>query len=211
MGQDDQWAAARRIEGWAGEVRVNLVRLAALIVLYGQHVVNVLLIRDDPTLAGSYNTAVTALAAAWSVSVVLLYFFLARRWVPPALKYVVTLWDVILISVLVALSDVSRTPLLVLYFLVIIAAPLRLSLPLVYVTTLSSIAAYLGLVGAYAYYVVGYERYYTEPGLRIPRTHEVIFVLALGAAGILAGQVVRQARRLAQGYPVVVEHPRDQP
>ena len=33
----------------------------------------------------------------------------------------------------------------------------------------------------------------------------------LSAAGILAGQTVRQARRLAQGYPVVAEPPREQP
>jgi hypothetical protein len=29
--------------------------------------------------------------------------------------------------------------------------------------------------------------------------------LATGAAGLLAGQVVRQAKRLVQGYPVTVE------
>jgi hypothetical protein len=32
----------------------------------------------------------------------------------------------------------------------------------------------------------------------------VIFLLGLAVAGLLAGQVVRQARRLVRGYPIVV-------
>jgi hypothetical protein len=93
----------------------------------------------------------------------------------------------------------------VLYFLVIAAAPLRLSMGLVYMAALGAIVGYLFLLGHYAYWVVGYERYYAEPALRIPRTHQVIMVLALGAAGIVAGQVVRQMRRVAEGYPVKVK------
>ena len=35
---DERWADARRLESWAGEARVNLIRAAALLVFYG-HVV----------------------------------------------------------------------------------------------------------------------------------------------------------------------------
>ena len=85
------------------------------------------------------------------------------------------------------------------YFLVIAAAPLRLSLPLVVVATAGSIAAYA--------FFLGYVRFWLEipKEQRLPRANQFIFVVALGAAGLLAGQVVRQARRLAGGYPVVVE------
>jgi hypothetical protein len=38
---DGPWADARRVEAWAGEVRVNLIRLVAVGVFYGQHLVNV--------------------------------------------------------------------------------------------------------------------------------------------------------------------------
>jgi hypothetical protein len=34
-------------------------------------------------------------------------------------------------------------------------------------------------------------------------------LLALGAAGVLAGQVIRQARRMVAGYPVEVSPPRE--
>jgi hypothetical protein len=40
--------------------------------------------------------------------------------------------------------------------------------------------------------------------LRIPRSHEAIWILSLGVAGLLAGQVVRQMRRVCIGYPVAM-------
>jgi hypothetical protein len=204
---DGPLAGTRRIERWAGEVRVNLIRLAALITFYGYHLLNVFQNRRDPDLAGPFHLSVTALVMVWSTGVMVLYLALSRRWAPPALKYVVTAWDTVLLTSLLMLAGGPQSPLVILYFLIIAAAPLRLSVRLVYVSTVGAIAAYLFLVGHYAYYVIGVDRYYASPELRIPRTQQVIFVLGLGAAGILAGQVVRQANRLVQGYPVAVETP----
>jgi hypothetical protein len=199
MANQDPWADARRIEAWAGEVRVNVIRLAALLAFYGHHLLNVYAFRDDPSLAGTYNEIVTALVVAWAAAVVVLHICLSRRWVPPALKYVSTGWDLMLVTVLLMVTKDPRTWLAILYFLVIATAPLRLSLPLIYFTTLGSIVGY------------GFFLWYVKYGLelpadqRLPRVAQVIVVLALGTAGILAGQSVRQARRLAVGYPVTVE------
>jgi hypothetical protein len=204
---DLRWDDVRRVEAWAGETRVNLIRLTALVVFYANHLVNYYLLREDPTLTPAFHNAVTAIVLAWSASAVLLYVSLARRWVPPALKYFATLWDTFLITALVALSGDPRSPLSVLYFLVIAAAPLRLSLALAYVATLAAIAGYLFLLGYYAFYLVGAQRYYADASVRIPRVTEAIWVLALGAAGLLAGQVVRQARRVAHGGAITVEPP----
>ena len=200
---EDRWADARRIESWAGEVRVNLVRLAALIAFYGQHLVNVYLSPNDPSLTGAYHLAVTSLCMAWSIVALMLYVCLSRRWLPPGLGYAATAADLVLITALLALGGDPRSPLLVLYFLVIAAAPLRLSLGLVNAAAIGSVLGYLFLLGHHIVRV-GYERYYSNPELRIPRTHEAIVVLGLATAGVLAGQVVRQARRLALGYPVAV-------
>jgi len=194
-----------RIEVWAGEVRVNLIRLAAILVFYGYHLVNVCLLSDDPTVAGQFHVAVSALVLAWSIAVVLLYFCLSRRWMPWQLKYIATGWDILLVTALLAVSATPTSPLVVLYFLIIGAAPLRLSLGLVYAATLGSMGAYIVFVGYYAFFLIGAERYYNDAALRIPRTHEVILVLALGAAGIIAGQIVRQSRRLIAGYPVTLD------
>jgi hypothetical protein len=199
-GGSGRWADAQRLEGWAGEVRVNLVRLAAVLIFYGHHLVNVYLFRDQPGQS-AYHAAVTALVLAWGALVLLVYFCLVRRWVPPALKYVVTAVDVVLITALLTLTRDPKTTLAVLYFLVIAAAALRWSLPLVYFATLGSIAGYL--------FFLGHVKFWLQlpDDQRLSRPNQVIFVLALGAAGILAGQVVRQVRRLAHGPAVVVHEP----
>jgi hypothetical protein len=194
---------ARRIEAWAGETRVNLIRLAAIVAFYGHHLVNVYILRDDPTVAGSYHLAVTALTLAWASAVVVIHFCLARRWLPPALPYAVTAWDIVLVTALLVLTRDPFTALAALYFLVIAAAPLRLSLGVVYAATLGSMAAYA--------FFLGYVKYGLEvpDGRRLSRPNQIIFLLALGGAGLLAGQMVRQAARLARGYPVVIDEARD--
>jgi len=206
MDNEEHWADARRIEAWAGEVRVNLIRLAAIVVFYGYHLINIFLVPGNESLRGAYHATVTTLVMAWAAAVMLLHFCLSRRYVPPGLKYASTVWDIFLVTGLIAFTqDKPTSPLLTLYFVVIASSALRLSLRLVYVATLGAIASYLFLLGFYAFWVVGAEAYYGNESLRIPRSHEVIFVLALGAAGICAGQAVRQARRLVEGYPVTVE------
>lgn len=205
---DERWADARRLEAWAGEVRVNLVRAAALIVFYGNHLLDVYVYgRDRSAAAMAYHAEVTAIVLAWTAAIFLLYGCLRRRWVPPGLKYVATFWDITLISALVAASpDGPRSPLVFLYFVVVAAAALRLSLRLVYATTLGVMLAALLVMGYYVYYKIGREAYYADDSpYRVARSSEIIFLLAVGTAGLFAGQVVRQARRLVAGYPVRVE------
>jgi hypothetical protein len=213
MNNADRWQDARRVEGWAGEARVNLIRVAAILAFYGHHLANVYVFEDEPAVQGAYHAVVTMLVIAWTAAAAVLQLCLTRRWVPPSLKYVSTLLDVVLTTVLVAVSpDGPRSALTVLYFLIIASAALRLSLPLVYVAALAAMGAYVLLLGHYTYFVIGAERYYERRDLRVPRSQEIILLLALGAAGILAGQTVRQARRLVRGYDVIVaEGPEGQP
>jgi hypothetical protein len=208
---DLRWADARRLEAWAGEARVNLIRALALVVFYGQHLLNVYAFRDDPTIRGVFHAEVTCIVVAWAAAVFVLYLCLSRRWVPPALKFVASFWDLLMVTALVMVSpDGPRSPLVLLYFVVVAAAPLRLSLPLVSATTLGAIAAAVLALGQYVLLRVGWDRYYAaESTFRISRTAEIIFLLTLGTAGVLGGQMVRQARRLVEGYPVTVEDPRE--
>jgi hypothetical protein len=191
----DRWADARRLEGWAGEVRVNLIRAVALVAFYGHHLLNVYVFGNDPTLRGDYNAAVSAVVLGWAAAVFALYYCLSRRWVPPALKYVATAWDLTLITaLLIASPDGPRSPLILLYFVVVAAAPLRLSLRLVQLATFGAMFAALVQLGHYVFVRVGRDAYYAdraENTVRIARSSEVVFFFALGACGLLAGQVVR--------------------
>lgn len=201
--ESDRWADARRLEAWAGEVRVNLIRLAAIIAFYGHHLLNVYgLHRDDASIQGTFHTAVTALIVAWTGSVLALHYCLARRWVPPALKFIAVSWDILLITALLILlashAGEPKSWLAVLYLLVIATAPLRLSLPLVWLATLGSMTAYLLYLGYLKYWLA------LPDEARLSRPNQIVFELALGAAGLIAGQMVRQARRLTLGYPLQV-------
>jgi hypothetical protein len=197
MPASTSWADVRRVESWAGEVRVNLIRLVALVAFYGYHLLNVYLYRDDAEAGGPFHASATALALSWGIMVLVLHFVLSRRVMPPWLAYASVTWDIVLVTILVAAAGGPRSPLVLLYFLVVATAPLRLSLRLVYLATLGCVVAYVLLLGWYVFLVVGREAYYTDTALRIPRTQQVIFVLVLAGVGLLAGQAIRQTRRLA--------------
>lgn len=200
----EPWDDVRRLEEWAGETRVNLVRLAGIVLFYGRHLLEYLLASPGAYVRGPYHLRVTWLAAAWAVSVLLVRQSLLRRSVPDWLKYATTAWDLFLITLLCMFAGGPRSPLVLLLFLVVAMAPLRLSLRLVYATTAGAMMSYLCLLAYYAWFKIGREKYYSTPELRIPRAEEAVYLLALLIAGLLAGQVVRQARRIAGGYPVAV-------
>jgi hypothetical protein len=208
MGNHDPWADAKRLEGWAGETRVNFIRALALVAFYGHHLVNVYVLQDDPTLRGRFHGAVTGIVLVWAIVILLLHICLMRRYVPPTLKYFSTGADLALLTAMLMLTgEGPRSPLMLLNFLVIASAPLRLSLKLVYAATLSAMAAGVVLVGYQYFILIGPDDYYASP-YRLPRAVQIIYLLALGGAGILAGQMVRQARRLVEGYDVAVDEPR---
>jgi hypothetical protein len=201
MRHDGPEDGVRHLESWAGEVRVNLFRLVALLLFYANHLVNYYWGTASAAVSPEYHTAVTFIAILWGISVMMLHHMLSQRWYPPALKYVVTAWDLILITAIVSLTGEPRTTLFVLYFLVIAAAPLRLSLGLVYAATLGGITGFL--------FFLGYIRFWLQipAEQRLSRVEQMIVILALGGTGLLAGQVIRQITRLLRGYPVVLADP----
>jgi hypothetical protein len=199
MSTNPLWDDTRRVEAWASEVRVNLFRMAALTVFYANHLLTYFFGQDVDGQNDAYHTKATAVVLAWTALIVGLHACLSRRYVPAWLKYAATAWDTVLITALLMIGADPRSMLAMLYFLVIGAAALRLSLPLVYASTLGAMACYA--------FFLGYVRWTLEidAAHRLSRAQQIIVLLALGAAGILAGQAVRQARRLVQGGGTVVE------
>lgn len=190
-----RWDDVRRLEAWAGEARVNLVRVAALIGFYGQHLLTLYVFRDDPTVDLTFHKAVTALVMMWALLVVAVQLTTSRRWMPAGLMYGVVLWDLALCGAMVIVADGPRSPLLVLFLLVIFSATLRLSQRLVLAATVGGLAGYL--------WILGFARWW-RPDMQAPRNHQVIFAVAILSCGLLAWQAVRQAQRLVEGYPLTV-------
>ena len=190
------WDDVSRVESWAGEVRVNLVRLIAIVLFYGRHLVMMFFAGDQSPERGRYHLVVTAITLAWAALAVVLHIWLSRRHMPPWLKYAAVLIDALMMTLLCVAAGGPKSALVLLYFALIASAPLRLSLKLVYTATAAAMLGYLFLLGYYAWYVIGFHRYYATPELRIDRRTEAITLLALLVCGLFAGQVVRQMKRI---------------
>lgn len=183
------WTAAQRMEGWAGELRVNLIRLAAIAAFYGHHLFNQVVLKQE--FPPSFTAGVTAVAVAWTIGALGLHMALNQIWLPTALRYLAVCFDLVLVTALLVISDGPRSPLIILLFLVIATAPLRMDLRLVWATTLLAMLSYGILCG---------HAKWKRPEWQVPRRQQIVIVLGLGAAGLLAGQSVRQARRFALDY-----------
>jgi hypothetical protein len=201
---EEQWLATSRVEAWAGEIRVNLIRLVAIALFYARHLIEYSMATKDAPVRGRYHVAVTVIVLAWAFEAIVLHVMLSRRHYTEAVKYFAVIWDALMITGLCVAAGGPKSPLVVLYFALIATAPLRLDLRLVYAATAAAMLGYLFLLGYYAWYVIGRERYYSTPELRIPRSTEVIYLLALLVCGLLAGQLVRQIRRMVM-HSVVVQ------
>ena len=102
-----------------------------------------------------------------------------------------------LLTGILTVADGPRSPLVVGYFLLIVLSTLRFNLPLVRVATVGSMAGYL--------FLLGYAKWFTDRDLRLPRYHQIIFLLALALSGIVLGQVIRRVHGLAKEYAGRVE------
>jgi len=183
------WSAAQRLEGWAGELRLNLIRLAAIAAFYAHHLFNQVILKQE--FPPRYTLAVTAIAVVWAIGALGLHLALADLRIPAALRYLTVGFDLVMTTSLLLISDGPRSPLIVLLFLVVATAPLRLDLRLVWTATVLAIFSYAFVCGHAAW---------VRPEWKVPRRQQAMIVLALATAGLLAGQSVRQARRLAQDY-----------
>ena len=199
MNDERAWADARRVESWAGEFRINLIRLVAIAGFYGYHLLDTYVLRPgDEEIVGRYHTQITVLALAWAVGALAMHLYLVNRWVPAALKYIATAWDLVMVTALLMIGQDPHNLLTVLYVVVIAAAALRLDLTLIYGSTMAGMLAFL--------FFHGYIRYWLEfaASHRLSHAQQTLFLLALVVTGLITGQVVRQARRLAQGHAVTV-------
>ncbi len=190
--EEAAWGAAQRVEAWAGEVRVNLIRLVAIAAFYAHHLLNRYVLKVE--FPAHYHAAVTSLAVAWTLGALALHSGLSRRWNPPVLRYGAVAFDALMIAALLAISDGPRGPFFLLLFLLIATACLRIDLRLVWTATVLAILAYG--------FACGHDRWVRKlpDRQRAPRQQQVIVVIGLVSAGLLAGQAVRQARRFARDY-----------
>jgi hypothetical protein len=195
---DLDWRILARWQELAAELRVNLLRILAVAALYVVHLANHLglnlgTIQLPPIRNDEVHNAVTAIVAAWVLLAISVQGFLSLRFFPKWLKYVTTALDVLLLTLVLRVSDGPRGPLVGGYFLILATTSLRSDLWLVRFATCLCAAAYLGL----GLVDILYPR---QGQTTLPYYQSLLMLASLALAGLIQGQVVRQAQAVARAY-----------
>jgi hypothetical protein len=195
---DRQWYIVGRWQEYEGEARANLLRIVGIAAFYIVELVNYyglnlgfLELPKVEEVTKLFHQAITALAVAWTMVGLGILLCLRQRVFPAQLKFISTGCDIVLLTAILIVADGPKSPLVVGYFLVIALAGLRLNLPLVWFATGGAMAGYL--------FLLGHAKWLRE-ATRVPRYHQIIFLLALVLTGVLLGQLVRRTRAIAQDY-----------
>ena len=200
---DRQWFIVGRWQEYEGEGRTNLLRIAAIGVFYLVELVNYHWLAPgagNPDFT-AYHQKVTALAVAWTMVSLAILLCLRLRVFPAFLKYVSTGCDLLLLTALASVDhgpsnpapDGPYSPLVLVYFLILALAALRVSLGLVWFATVGAMLGYLALVGLA-------DMKWFDADHAVPPVTTLITVLSLILTGVVLGQVIRRVRSLAEEY-----------
>jgi hypothetical protein len=211
---DGSWFIAQRWQAYEAESRANLLRICAIGLFYLVHLwsyfssqgklpnFGFLQLADAGAISRQFHIAATWLAVAWAMFALAVLIALQQKFFPRWLPYASTAFDIAMLTCIICLGDVGRSALIVGYFLILILAALRLSLPLVWFATAAAAVGYLSVLGVARWpesFGFGKLSGAASVDLRVPRYQEAIVILAIAFAGILLGQVVRRVQRLATG------------
>ncbi|WP_425615223.1 hypothetical protein NA78x_005123 [Anatilimnocola sp. NA78] len=191
LDSDRHWFIVSRWQEFSGEARANLLRVLAIIVFY-----SIQLYQRPGTVHGTspeFHRQATLVAVAWSLISLAVLLCLQRRIFPSLLKYVVSTFDVVLLTVLAMIAGGPASPLIHIYYLIIALAALRVSVGLTWYTTLASMLGYLALVAKAD--STWFDAVHTTPVV-----NQLMMLACLGITGIVIGQVVRQQRSLATAF-----------
>jgi hypothetical protein len=205
------WFVTARWQAYDAEARANLLRIIAIGAFYLVHLWSYFGAQGRlpgfgfPQLAEvgqvtrQFHLLVTLLAVAWAMLALGILLALQNQIFPRWLPYFSTGCDIVMLTSIICLGAVARSPLVAGYFLILILTTLRLSLPLIWFATAGCAVAYLCVLGCAKWPNTFGIDSLTSAGvdIRVPRYHQVIVMLAIILAGVMLGQIVRRVRSLA--------------
>ena len=199
------WFAASQWSAFKGEMRVNQLRLAAIVVFYLTHLfhymgldqflglpaVNSIIPENQ---AVPFHQAVTAMAVAWLCVVAAVRTCLSVPYFPAALPYISTTMDTLLLSILLYATRGPASAMVGVYFLIIAMAGLRFKVRLVWCAVAASALGYRGLfmtpwIGPP---ILKFQSY--------PYYQRSLLVLCLVVMGLVQSGIIMQVRAMANDY-----------
>lgn len=211
---DRNWFIAQRWQAYEAESRANLLRIIAIGAFYLVHLwsyfsaqgrlpsFGFLQLAQAGEINRQFHVLVTLLAVAWAMLALGILLALQQHIFPRWLPYFSTASDIIVLSGIICIGSVARSPLITGYFLILVLATLRLSLPLVWFTTAGCALGYLCVLGCAKWPATfGIDKISpAATDIRVPRYHQMIVMLAILLAGVMLGQIIRRVRRLADDF-----------
>ncbi|MCC6510375.1 MAG: hypothetical protein IT423_14825 [Pirellulaceae bacterium] len=193
---------------YEGELRSALIRLLLVSAFYAVQLTHYLVFSSRGEADQMLHRQATYLSAAWLFISMAVVVMISRRWLPPALKYVISLIDIALLTVMAMAGSGASSPLIVVYFLIVVMSGLRGNVKLIWLTTALCLVSYLTLlvlrdqvVGA----PFGSEQLSTDgiqpasqPNAQRPiqPVEWMVVTLSLLGTGIVTGQLVRMLRQV---------------
>lgn len=196
-----QWFIVSRWQEYDGEGRANLLRIAAVGSFYAVQLVQFYVLSDRGPAESAFQWAATLIAVAWIVAALAIHLCLGRQCLPPALKFLSTAGDLLLLTGLATAGSGPASPVVLGYFLILALVALRFSLSLIWFATLGSLIGYLATVGIK-------DRTWFDADHVVPPVEQLVMLLSLGLTGIILGQVVRRVRQLAAEFARRTQAPR---
>ena len=197
---DDAWFVIGRWQQYGAEFRANLLRVAGIVAFYSLHLLNyhqaeLGLFELGPASEESYHQSVTLLVVAWVMLAVGVDLCLRNRVFPKPMAFVTTACDVVFLTSVLCVGQGQRSPLVLVYLLIVILAALRLNVGLVRFATATSLGGYLFLMA-----------YFRSPELlgteqvdgRIARYAQYATLIGIALSGLITGQIVRRVRAMAE-------------
>lgn len=204
-----QWFIVGRWQEVEGEARANLLRIIAICVFYSIELLAnsgyaPAWLQLGAAVDPKAHQVITAIAVAWTLVALGVHVLLREQIFPPALKYVTTACDIVLLTLMLMVAHGPRSAMVVGYFLIIVLSGLRFQLRLVWCATLGTMAAYL--------FLLGYAKWFAPEAVRadmlVPRYQQFIVLASLALSGIMLGQIIRRVKSMAADYAVRLERAR---
>jgi hypothetical protein len=205
---DRAWFIVTRWHEYEGEARANVLRILSigafyLVELFNYYGLHAGSIRLPPIASLQFHQRITAVAVVWTILALLILMVQQRRIFPSGLKFLSTGADLILLTTALMLGPGGGSTLTVGYFVLVALAALRFSLWLVRFAALGGMLAYLLLPGCMMGWIVR--------DTPLPKHHQLLFLVGLGATGVILGQVIRSVRQVAREYATQHETPAEEP
>jgi len=192
------WHVTQRLASLRGEERANVLRVVGVAVFYAIEVLNYRGLELGPIQLSSvegvdatFHAGATALAVAWMATAAAVLVAVKNHIFPPALKYISTGADLFLIVAVLTLADGPRSPVLLVLFLIIVLAGLRLHRRLVAFTTLGAVIGYGFLIG---------DVRVRRPELAVPAHWQITTFAALILCGVVVSGILVEVERAVRSY-----------